>query len=130
MSGAAAVLASCGGGSAPVPDRFSGVWKLADGRTIPIRRVGQDEGEAALRALGGQPCTGGAVYYRATYFGGLAHLAGCASGDGKRMTARFNDNGRRGVILQRLTSERPPTFVAEIRGEGGKPFRVVATQVG
>jgi hypothetical protein len=132
--GAAALLLAggCGGGGghATVPDRFSGIWKLRDGRTIPIRRVGRDEGERALRALGGKPCGGDAIYFRATYFDGLARLAGCATGDGTLMVGRFNDNGRRGRIEQRLVREHPPTFVARVVGVGGTPFRVTATRSG
>jgi hypothetical protein len=127
---AAAVVSGCGGGSA-VPDRFSGTWKLRnDGRTIPIRRVSRAEGERALRALGGAPCRGRAIYFRATYFGGLAHLAGCATGDGRRVVARFNDNGIRGRIVQRLVAEHPPTFRARVLGEGGPPFTVTAVRIG
>jgi hypothetical protein len=113
-----------------VPDRLSGTWRLRDGRTIPLRRVSRDEGEAALRALGGEPCAGDAVYFRATYFGGRAHLAGCATGDGRRLSGRFNDNGRRGRIVQRIVGEHPPTFSARVLGVGGAPFTVVATRVG
>jgi hypothetical protein len=83
-----------------------------------------------LRALGGRPCAGDAIYFRATYFDALAHLAGCATGNGRRMVARFEDNGRRGVIVQRLVREDPPTFSARIVGVGGTPFTVVATRVG
>jgi hypothetical protein len=127
---AAGVLAAagCGGGQA-VPDRFSGTWRIQDGRTIPIRRVERAEGERALRALGGRPCSDDAAYFRATYFGGLAQLAGCAEGDGRRMAARFDDNGRRGRIVQRLTSEHPPTFVAQVIGDAGRPFTITATKV-
>jgi hypothetical protein len=130
--GAAVVIAGgCGGGGgAAVPDRFSGTWKLRDGRTIPVRRVDAQDGERALRVLGGRPCAGRAIYFRATYFDGLAHLAGCATGDGKRMNARFDDNGRRGAIVQRLVREHPPTFSARIVGDGGTPFTVTATRVG
>jgi hypothetical protein len=120
--------AGCGGG-ARVPDRFSGVWKLGDGRTIPIRRVDGADGERAVRELGGKPCGGDAIYYRATYFGGLAHLAGCATGDGRRMVARFDDDGRRGVITQRLVRDHPPAFEARIIGAGGTPFTVTATRI-
>jgi hypothetical protein len=123
-------VVGCGGGHATVPDRFSGTWKLRDGRTIPIRHVDREEGERAVRALGGRPCDTGAIYFRATYFGGLAHLAGCATGDGRRMAARFNDNGRRGAIEQRLVRDHPPTFEARIVGVGGTPFRVTATRIG
>jgi hypothetical protein len=109
--GAAAVVCAggcgSGGGHAAVPDRFSGTWRLRDGRTIPLRHVGREEGERALRALGGKPCRGDAIYFRATYFGGLAHLAGCATGDGRRMAGRFNDSGRRGTIEQRLVRDGP-----------------------
>jgi hypothetical protein len=127
---AAVLLGGCGGGGS-VPDRFSGTWELRnDGRTIPIRHVSRDVGERELRALGGRPCDDGAIYFRATYFGGVAHLAGCASGDGKRMEARFNDNGRRGRIVQRLVREHPPTFSARVIGDGGPAFTVTATRVG
>ena len=127
----AAFAAGCGGNNhSAVPDRFSGTWKLRDGRTIPIRHVGRAEGERALRALGGSPCRGDAIYFRATYFGGLARLAGCATGDGRRTIAGFDDNGRRGMIDQRLVRERPPTFEARIVGVGGTPFRVTATRIG
>jgi hypothetical protein len=131
--GAAALIwaGGCGGGGhAAVPDRFSGTWKLRDGRTIPIRHVGREEGERALRALGGGACGRDAIYFRATYFGGLARLAGCATGDGTRMVGRFNDNGRRGRFEQRLVREHPPTFVARVVGVGGTPFRVTATRSG
>ena len=105
----AIVGGGCGGGAAAaVPDRFSGTWKLRDG---------------------GRPCGAEAVYFRATYFGGLAHLAGCATGDGRRMSERFDDNGRRGTIVQRLVREHPQTFVARIVGVGGMPFTVTATRV-
>jgi hypothetical protein len=60
----------------------------------------------------------------------LAHLAGCATGDGKRMSARFDDNGRRGAIVQRLVRGHPRTFSARIVGVGGTPFTVTATRVG
>jgi hypothetical protein len=124
------IVAGCGRGATAVPDRFSGRWKLGDGRTIPIRRVGRDSGERALEWLGGKPCSGDAIYFRATYFGGLAHLAGCATGDGRRMVGRFDDNGRRGEIFQRLVQEHPPTFSARIVGVGGTPFTVTATRAG
>jgi hypothetical protein len=132
---AAAVVAcapGCGGGTnhAAVPDRFSGTWKLRDGRTIPLRRVERHEGVKALRALGGKACTDDAIYFRATYFGGVARLAGCATGDGRRMSGRFNDDGRRGRIFQRLVRDDPPTFSARVVGVGGPPFTVVATRVG
>jgi hypothetical protein len=121
---------ACAGGTAAVPDRFSGTWKLRDGRAIPIRHVDRAEGEHALRALGGKPCGHDAIYFRATYFGGLAHLAGCSTGDGRRLVGRFNDNGRRGTIEQRLVRDRPPTFEAQVVGVGGTPFRVTATRIG
>ena len=44
------VLAACGGGHG-VADRFSGAWRLQDGRTIPIRRVSAAVGRRAMRAL-------------------------------------------------------------------------------
>jgi hypothetical protein len=119
-----------GGGHAAVPDRFSGTWKLRDGRTIPIRHVGREEGERALRALGGEPCRGDATYFGATYFAGLAHLAGCATGDGTHMVGWFNDNGRRGRIEQRLVRDHPPTFEARVVGDVGTPFRVTARRIG
>jgi hypothetical protein len=126
----ALLVAGCGGGDGSVPDRFSGTWRIEDGRTIPLRQVPAEEGERALRALRGQPCEGGAIYYRATYFDGRAHLAGCATGDGKRMVGRFDDNGRRGRIVQRLVREQPPTFSARVIGDGGTPFTVRAVRVG
>jgi hypothetical protein len=129
LAAAVVIAGGCGGVHAAVPDRFSGTWKLRDGRTIPIRRVDADEGERALRALGGRPCGGGAIYFRATYFGGLARLAGCATGNGRRMTGRFDDNGRHGAIVQRLVREHPPTFSARIAGVGGTPFVVTAVRV-
>jgi hypothetical protein len=45
------------------------------------------------------------------------------------MVARFDDNGRRGVITQRLVRDDPPTFEARIVGTGGTPFTVTATRV-
>jgi hypothetical protein len=120
----------CGSAPAVVPDRFSGTWKLPDERTILIRHVDRTEGERILRALGGEPCGGDAIYFRATYFGGLAHLAGCSTADGRRLVGRFNDNGRRGTIEQRLLGDHPPTFEARLVGVGGKPFRVTATRIG
>ena len=128
VAAAGVLFAGCGGDA--VPDRFSGTWWLQDGRRIPIRSVDRNEGERALRALGGELCSGPAVYFRATYFGGLAHLAGCATGDGRRMTGRFDDNGRRGTIVQRLAREHPPTFEARVVGDGGSPFEITATRVG
>jgi hypothetical protein len=130
--GAAMVVCAGGCGSAPaaVPDRFSGTWKLPDERTILIRHVDRAEGERILRALGGEPCGGDAIYFRATYFGGNAHLAGCSTADGRRLVGRFNDNGRRGMIEQRLLGDHPPTFEARLAGVGGKPFRVTATRIG
>jgi hypothetical protein len=127
--GVALAAAGCGGGQT-VPDRFSGSWRIQDGRMIPIRRIDRAEGEQALRTLGGRPCGDDAVYFRATYFGGRAHLAGCAEGNGRRMVARFDDNGRRGRILQRLTREHPATFVAHVIGDAGTPFTITATRVG
>jgi hypothetical protein len=125
---AIAVVAGCGG-SGSVPDRFSGTWRLTDGRTVPLRHVSRTEGERALRALGGRPCPGRAVYFRATYFGGVAHLAGCATGDGRTMTGRFDDNGIRGRIAQRLVREDPPTFRAQVIGDGAQPFTVTAVRL-
>ena len=92
--------------------------------------MSRDDGERALRALGGRPCTGRAIYFRATYFGGVAHLAGCAMGDGRRLDARFNDNGIRGRIVQRIAREDPPTFRARVLGEGGPAFTVTAVRIG
>jgi hypothetical protein len=46
------------------------------------------------------------------------------------MTARFNDNGVRGRVVQRLVSEHPPTLRARVVGEGGPPFTVTAVRVG
>jgi hypothetical protein len=45
------------------------------------------------------------------------------------MVARFDDDGRRGVITQRLVRDDPPTFEARIAGTGGTPFTVTATRV-
>jgi hypothetical protein len=119
--GAAAVLVcagGCGGENAVAPDRFSGTWKLRDGRTVPIRHVGRTEGERALRALGGRPCAGDAIYFRATYFDALAHLAGCATGNGRRMVARFEDNGRRGVDRPAVGAPGPADLQRADRGRG------------
>jgi len=124
----AAAVAACGGGGGSVPDRFSGTWRLDDGRSVTLRRVGRDEGEQALRALRGTPCSGTAIYFRATYFSGRAHLAGCATGDGRRVVGRFDDNGIRGRIVQRLVRDDPPTFRAEIDGDGAAPFTVTAVR--
>lgn len=125
----AAAVAGCGGGGGDsVPDRFSGTWRLDDGRTVTLRRVGLDEGERALRALRGRPCSGTAIYFRATYFSRRAHLAGCATGDGRRVVGRFDDNGIRGRIVQRLVRDDPPTFRAEIDGDGAAPFTVTAVR--
>jgi hypothetical protein len=122
------LVAGCGSSSHAVPDRFSGTWRLNDGRTIPIRRVGEAEGSAAIRKLGGTPCKGTAIYYRSTYFDGAARFAGCATGDGKHLVARFNDRGITGVLDQRLVSE--DRFAATVSGDGGAhPFRVVAARV-
>ena len=123
----AVVLAGCGS-SARVPDRFSGTWRLTDGRTISLHRAA--DGETALRGLGGTPCNGRAVYFRATYFGGKAHLAACTTGDGRRLVGRFDDNGIRGSITQRYRDGHPPTFVASVHGDGHAPFRIMATLVG
>jgi hypothetical protein len=119
------LLVACG--SQEVPDRFSGTWRLRDGRTVPIRRVSAREGRAALRRLHGRPCRGAAVYFRATYFGGDAHLAGCATADGTRLRGRFDDRGMTGAIEQRIVGAG--RFVAILRGDGARPFRVVATRV-
>jgi len=45
------------------------------------------------------------------------------------MVARFDDNGRRGRIVQRLTGEHPATFVARVIGDAGTPFTITATRV-
>jgi catechol 2,3-dioxygenase-like lactoylglutathione lyase family enzyme len=50
--------------------------------------------------------------------------------DGRQLVGRFNDNGRRGMIEQRLLGDHPPTFEARLVGVGGKPFRVTATRIG
>jgi hypothetical protein len=122
------MLAACGGGRGAVPDRFSGTWRLADGRTIPIRRVSDGEGQRSLRALGGAVCPRRAVYYRATYFGGVAHMAGCASGDGRVLRGRFDDNGITGTLVQRLVGD--DRFVGIVHGDGHAPFRVTAARAG
>jgi hypothetical protein len=128
----AAAASGCGsGGGSGVPDRFSGTWKLRDdGRTIPLRQVARAEGERALQALGGRPCPGRALYFRATYFDRLAHLAGCATGDGRTLAGRFDDNGIHGRIVQRLVLEHPPTFRARVLGDSGPPFTVTAVRIG
>jgi hypothetical protein len=118
------LLAACG--SQAVPDRFSGTWRLRDGRTIPIRRVAAREGRAALLALHGRPCRGAALYFRATYFGG-ARLAGCATGDGTRLRGRFDDRGMTGAVEQRIVGSG--RFAAIVRGDGARPFRIVAKRV-
>ena len=127
----AAVASGCGGGGGDgsVPDRFSGTWRLDDGRTVPLRRVSRSDGQRALRALGGHPCDGRAAYFRATYFDGRAHLAGCATGDGRTMSGRFDDNGIRGRIVQRLVRDDPPTFRAQVIGDGAAAFTVTAVRV-
>jgi hypothetical protein len=122
----AAFLAGCGA-SGGVPDRFSGTWRVADGRTIPIRRVAATPGAAALRKLGGRPCAGPTLYFQATYFGGGARLVGCTSADGKRLRARFDDNGVTGEIDQRVAGR--DRFVASVRGDGHAPFEIVARRV-
>jgi len=121
------VIAACGSGARGVPDRFSGTWKLLDGRTIPIQRVSAADGRRAMRALHAAPCGGRAVYFRATYFGGVAHMAACAKGDGRVARGRFDDNGITGTIVQRLTA--PKRFVAVVHGDGHAPFRITATRV-
>jgi hypothetical protein len=124
---AAAVACAGCGSAAHVPDRFSGTWRLNDGRTISLHRA--VDGEAALRRLGGAPCHGRALYFRARYFGGRAQLAGCTTGDGRRLVGRFDDNGIHGTIVQRYRDGNPPTFVASVRGDGHAAFRVVATRI-
>ena len=121
-------IAGCGGQGGGVPDRFSGTWRIADGRAIPIRRVSDRDGRRAMRALGALPCARRAVYYRATYFNGLAHMAGCAVGDGRVMRGRFDDNGIRGTLVQRLVGD--DRFVGIVHGDGHAPFRVVAHRIG
>jgi hypothetical protein len=121
-------LAACGGGAHGAPDRFSGTWKLAYGRTIPIQRVSAVDGRRAMRALHATPCGGRAVYFRATYFGGVAHMAACATGDGRVARGRFDDNGITGTIVQRLTA--PKRFVAVVHGDGHTPFRITAVRLG
>lgn len=121
-----ACLVACGSHVGGVPNRFSGTWTLNDGRTIPIRRVDTAEGVAALHALRGMPCSMPAVYFRSTYFGGGAHMAGCATGDGKVVRGRFDDRGITGSLVMRLQS--PQRFVAVVHGDGHKPFEVVATR--
>lgn len=111
-----------------MPDRFSGTWKLQDGRTISIQRVTAAEGERAMRAVRAVPCTGQAVYFRATYFKGLAHMAGCATGDGRVMRGRFNDNGITGTLVERLVAKE--RFVAIVHGDGHAPFRITAVRSG
>jgi hypothetical protein len=121
------LLPACGGRSG-VADRFSGTWRLNDGRTIPIRRVSEPEGRSAMRALGGVPCVQQAVYFRAAYFNGAAHMAGCAVGDGRLMRGRFDDNGIKGTLVQRLVGKR--RFVGIVHGDGHAPFRVTAVREG
>jgi hypothetical protein len=122
------VVVGCGGESSAVPDRFSGTWRLTDGRTIPIRRVSVAEGRRTMRALGGVPCVRRAVYFRSTYFNGVAHMAGCATGDGRVMRGRFNDNGITGTLIQRLTGTK--RFVGIVHGDGHAAFRVAAVREG
>jgi hypothetical protein len=119
-----ALLVACGSHASAVPEHFSGTWKLNDGRTIPIRRVSTSEGVAALRALHGAPCKPPAVYVRSTYFGGVAHMTGCATGDGKVVRGRFNDRGITGSLVMRL--QGASRFVAIVHGDGHAPFEVVA----
>lgn len=121
-----ALIVACGSHANSVPDRFSGTWKLNDGRTIPIRRVSNAEGVAALRALRGVPCKTPAVYFRSTYFSGAAHMAGCATGDGKVVRGRFNDRGITGSLVMRLQGAN--RFVALVHGDGHQPFQVVAAR--
>ena len=121
-----ALLVACGSRASGVPDRFSGTWKLNDGRTIPIRPVTNTEGAAALRALHGVPCKPPAVYFRSTYFGGVAHMAGCATSDGKIVRGRFNDRGIAGSLVMRLQGTN--RFVAVVHGDGHQPFQVVAVR--
>jgi hypothetical protein len=122
-----ASLVACGSQASAVPDRFSGTWKLTDGRTIPIRRVAHGEGAAALRALRGSPCKTPAVYYRSTYFNGVAHMAGCATGDGQVMRGRFNDRGITGSLFMRWQNSK--RFAAIVHGDGHAPFTVVAVRI-
>jgi hypothetical protein len=74
------------------------------------------------------PCRARAVYLRATYFGGVAHTAVCATGDGRVARGRFDDNGITGTIVQRLTA--PKRFVAVVHGDGHAPFRITAVRLG
>jgi hypothetical protein len=54
-------------------------------------------------------------------------MAGCARGDGKLLRARFDDNGIRGELDQRLTAD--DRFVGTVRGDGHAPFRIVARRL-
>ena len=126
LIGVASLVAACGSRSTAVPDRFSGRWTLSDGRTIAIRSVGEHEGRAAVEALGGRPCSQHARYYRSTYFGGVARMAGCATGDGKVVHSRFNDRGITGSLTMRWQSR--DRFVAVVHGDGHAPFNVVAVR--
>jgi hypothetical protein len=67
------------------------------------------------------------LYFRSTYFRGVAHFAGCAIGDGRVLRARFDDNGITGTIVQQLTA--PNRFVAVVHGDGHAPFRIAAVRV-
>ncbi len=117
---------ACGSRAGGVADRFSGTWTLNDGRTIPIRSVTVSDGANALRALGGTPCAEPARYFRSTYFGGVATMAACATGGGKLARGRFDDNGIKGTI--ELRSQGSNRFLAIVRGDGHKPFDVVAVR--
>jgi hypothetical protein len=81
-----------------------------------------------MRALRAVPCARPAVYFRATYFAGVAHMAGCAAGDGRVMRGRFDDNGITGTLVERLTSAN--RFVGVVHGDRHAAFRIVATRVG
>ena len=119
-------LFACGSAAGGVPDRFSGTWTLNDGRTIPIRSVTVSDGSNALRALGGKPCPSPARYFRSTYFGGVATMAACTTGEGKLVRGRFDDNGIKGTIEMRLQGSK--RFLAIVHGDGHKPFDVVAVR--
>ena len=121
-----ALLVACGSHADGVPDRFSGIWKLNDGRLIPIRRVSDRDGVAALRALHGSPCAPPTLYFRSTYFGGVAHMAACATADGKVLRGRFDDRGIAGSLLMRVRGAN--RFVAVVHGDRHSPFRVVAVR--
>jgi hypothetical protein len=109
-----------------VPDRFSGSWRIGDGRIIPIRRISERRGVTELRSLRGEACAKPALYFHATYFGG-AHMAACTTGDGGVLRGRFDDNGIRGSLVQRKTGEN--RWVATVTGDGHAPFRIVGTRL-